>query len=125
MTAILETRRSTNDQGARGLAFATRLFPGIALVCVLYLMYSPAFLADYLMNDEWGYIGSRDSLREAVRNAFFVLGRSLFGVYSTLVYRFVGYDPFRIQVVRFLNFASFAAIAIFLFAFLRKKKSVV
>jgi hypothetical protein len=121
MTAILETRRSTNDQGARGLAFATRLFPGIALVCVLYLMYSPAFLADYLMNDEWGYIGSRDSLREAVRNAFFVLGRSLFGVYSTLVYRFVGYDSFRIQVVRFLNFASFAAIAIFLFAFLRKK----
>lgn len=94
---------------------------GIALVGILYLMYSPAFLTDYLMNDEWGNIGSRDGLREAARNAFFVLGRSLFGVYSTLVYRFVGYDPFRIQVVRFLNFASFAAIAIFLFAFLRKK----
>jgi hypothetical protein len=84
-------------------------------------MYSPVFLADYLMNDEWSNIGSRDGLSEAVRNAFFVWGRSLFGVYSTLIYRFVGYDPFRIQVVRFLNFASFAAIAIFLFAFLRNK----
>jgi hypothetical protein len=121
MTEILETRRSVNDRAPRDFLFATRLFPGIALVGVLYLMYSPVFLADYLMNDEWGNIGSRDGLMESVRNAFFILGRSLFGVYSTLVYSFVGYDPFRIQVVRFLNFASFAAIAIVLFAFLRKK----
>jgi len=120
-TAMLETRSPVNDQAPRGMVFPGRLFPGIALVGILYLMYSPAFLADYLMNDEWGNIGSRDCLREAFRSAFFVWGRSLFGVYSTLVYRFVGYDPFRIQVVRFLNFASFAAIAIFLFTFLRKK----
>ena len=119
---MLEKRSSVNDQSPRGRGFATRLFPhGIALIGVLYLMYSPAFLADYLMNDEWGNIGSREGLREAVRNAFFGWGRSLFGLYSTLIYRFVGYDPFRIQVVRFLNFASFAAIAIFLFGFLRKK----
>jgi hypothetical protein len=116
-----ETKSPLYDQASRDLVFPTRLFPGIALVGVLYLMYSPAFLADYLMNDEWGNIGSRDSFREAVKNAFFFLGRGLFGVYSTLVYRFVSYDPFRIQVVRFLNFASFAAIAISLFTFLRKK----
>jgi hypothetical protein len=120
-TSILETRKPVNEQARRGLVFRNRLLPAIALVGILYLMYSPVFLADYLMNDEWSIIGSRDGLREGVRNAFFFWGRSLFGVYSTLVYRFVGYDTFRIQVVRFLNFASFAAIAIFLFAFLRKK----
>ena len=39
-------------------------FPQSQLVVILYLMYSPVFLADYLMNDEWSNIGSRDSLRE-------------------------------------------------------------
>ncbi len=114
-------RRPVDDQAGKSPALGMRLLPEIALGSILYLMYSPVFLADYLMNDEWTVIGSRNGFREGVRNAFFFWGRSLFGIYSTLVYRFVGCSPFRIQVVRFLNFASFAAIAIFLFAFLRKR----
>jgi hypothetical protein len=82
-------------------------------------MYSPVFLTDYLMNDEWYLIGSRQGLREGMKDAFFTYGRGLFGIYSTLVYRFARYDPFRIQLVRFLNFASLVAIALLLFVFLR------
>jgi hypothetical protein len=101
--------------------FGTRLLPGIALGGILYLMYSPVFLTDYLMNDEWILIGSRGTFRGNAKHAFFYWGRSLFGIYSTLVYRFVKYDPFRIQCVRFLNFASFCVIALLLFVFLKKR----
>ena len=60
-------------------------------------MYSTVFLTDYLMNDEWFNIGSNPGLRESTTAAFFFWGRGLFGVYQTLVYRFAGYDPLRIQ----------------------------
>ena len=95
--------------------------PAIALVTALYLMYSPVFLTDYLMNDEWFYIGSRSGLRESAKAAFFFWGRGLFGIYQTLVYRFAGYDPLHVQIVRFVNFASLVAIALVLFVFLRRK----
>jgi hypothetical protein len=95
--------------------------PVIALAATLYLMYSTVFLTDYLVNDEWFYIGSRSGLRESAKGAFFFWGRALFGVYETLVYRFAGYDPLRIQIVRFVNFASLVAIALLLFLFLTKK----
>src|SRR5215475_8263339 len=91
---------------------------GVALLVALYLIYSPVFLTDYLMNDEWYAVGIRFGLRTSAKNAFFAYGRALFGVYSTLVYRFAGYDPFRIQFVRFVNFASLAAMALVLFFFL-------
>jgi hypothetical protein len=82
-------------------------------------MYSPTFLVDYLMNDEWAHIGmSSDNIGKAVVRFFFEYGRGLFGVYERLVYSFVEYDPFRIQLVRFLNFASIAAIAVILLKFL-------
>ena len=95
--------------------------PAVALATALYLMYSPVFLTDYLMNDEWFYIGSRPGLRESAIDAFFFWGRGLFGIYQTLVYRFAGYDPLRVQIVRFVNFASLVAIALLLFVFLTKK----
>ena len=98
-----------------------RLLPAIGLVAFLYLMYSPAFLTDYLMEDEWGVIGSRGNLRRDAIDGFFTWGRSLFGIYSTLVYRFVGYSPARVQLVRFLNFVGFAGIAIVLYIFLSRR----
>jgi hypothetical protein len=103
------------------LALRTSWLPALALATALYLIYSPVFLSDYLMNDEWHWIGTKHGFRESARNAFFVYGRGLFGIYSTLVYRFVQYDPFRIELVRFINFASLATIAITLFAFLRNR----
>ena len=97
------------------------VLPAIGLVATLYLMYSPAFLTDYLMGDEWAVIGWRGNLRRDAIDGFFYWGRALFGIYSTLVYRFVRYDPLRIQLVRFLNFAGFAAIAVVLFIFLKRR----
>jgi len=95
--------------------------PAMGLAGTLYLMYSSVFLTDYLMNDEWQLIGSRSSLVQSAREAFFFWGRGLFGIYCTLVYRFVGYDPFRVQIIRFVNFASLVTIALLLFLFLAKK----
>lgn len=95
--------------------------PAGALAATLYLMYSTVFLTDYLMNDEWFNIGLRPGLRDGVRDAFFFWGRGLFGIYQTLVYRFARYDPLRIQIVRFVNFASLVAIALTLFVFLERK----
>lgn len=110
----MNTEEIASDSRATWLA-------GVALGTALYLMYSPVFLSDYLMNDEWYLIGSRPGLRGSAREAFFVWGRGLFGIYSALVYRFAGYDPFRIQLVRFVNFASLATIALLLFVFLRTR----
>jgi hypothetical protein len=97
----------------------------VALATALYLMYSPVFLTDYLINDEWEFIGSRQGLRQGAINAFFFWGRGLFGIYSTLVYRFAGYDPIRVQIVRFVNFASLVAIALLLFVFLARRSESV
>jgi hypothetical protein len=101
------------------------LAAGFALAATLYLMYSPVFLTDYLMNDEWEFIGSHQGLRESATNAFFFWGRGLFGIYSTLVYRFARYDPFRVQLVRFVNFTSLVIVALLLFIFLAKKSDKV
>ncbi len=85
---------------------------GVLLVAILYLMYSPTFLVDYLMNDEWGSIGKpAGSIPERMLATFLILGRGLFGAYHELVFRFVGYDGFRAQIIRFASFASMAAIA--------------
>src|ERR1044071_7017738 len=99
--------------------FRQQWLPGLVLGTVLYLMYSPVFLTDYLMNDEWYLIGSRQGVREGMKDAFLTYGRGLFGIYSTLIYKFAKYDPFRIQLVRFANFASLVAIALLLFVLLR------
>lgn len=96
-------------------------FAGLVLVVVLYLMYSPTFLVDYLMNDEWRRIGKQDSFMHAATISFFFFGRGLVGVYEQLIYRFVGYDPTRVQFVRFLYFASMAAVAVILLRFIKKR----
>ena len=88
-----------------------------ALVLTLYLIYAPSFTTDYLMADEVAHIGMKRDVSTASRFSFISLGRGLFGVYSSLVYRFVGFDPMRVQLVRFLNFASLATIAVVLFYF--------
>lgn len=99
----------------------TSWLPALALVVMLYLMYSPVFLTDYLMQDEWNVIGSRDSLTSSARNAFFRYGRGLHGIYEPLVYQFVNYDPLRVQFIRFINLSSLATIAFILFLFLSKR----
>jgi hypothetical protein len=92
-----------------------------AIVAVLYLVYSPVFLTDYLMNDEWRAVGLRPGFLETAQHNFFNYGRFLFGLYTAAVYRFAGYDAWRIQVVRFVNFASLCAIAVVLFRFLDRR----
>ena len=97
----------------------------LILLAALYLMYAPSFTLDYLMNDELALIGSQLNPLQQALNAFFTWGRSLFGIYNSLVYRFADYDPIRIQFVRFVNFASVAAIGLLLFQFLRlRSKSI-
>jgi len=97
----------------------------LLLLSALYLMYAPSFTLDYLMNDELSTIGqSSNPLIDFVRH-FISHGRPLFGVYHSLIYRFAGYDPVKVQFVRFVNFASLAAIGLVLFRFLRlRSKSV-
>ena len=91
---------------------------GVVLFAILYLMYSPTFLVDYLMNDEWGSIGKpAESFLARMTETFLILGRGLFGAYHELVFRFVGYDGFRAQAVRFVNFVSMAAIAFMVLRF--------
>jgi len=100
--------------------FRAKWLYGLAMTTVLYLMYSPVFVTDYLVNDENAFVGTVHGLRESAKDAFFMWGRPLYGIYSALVYRFAGYDPFRIQLVRFLNFASLAVIAFLLFLLLQR-----
>ena len=97
----------------------------LVLLAVLYLMYAPSFTLDYLMNDELRHIGiDTDPLKEFLKG-FFISGRPLFGIYKSLVYHFVDYDPIKIQFVRFVNFTSLAAIGLLLFRFLRlQSKSI-
>jgi len=94
----------------------------LSLVILLYLIYSPTFLTDYLMNDEWALIGNGSlnvrHLPNSAANSFLFYGRGIYGIFEQLVYGFVGYDPFRIQIVRFINFVSLAAIAVILFRFI-------
>ena len=89
----------------------------ILLSIFLYFMYSSTFLLDYLMNDEWSNIGMRSDWRTIInvsRYHLFAYGRPLIGVYLPLVYGFIEYDPFRVQVVRFFNFLSMTFLAILL-----------
>ena len=103
-------------------AFKPRCLTPLALVIILYLMYSPTFLVDYLMNDEWGNIGlSPIYLRQRSARYFFTHGRGLFGIYQWLVYSFVEYDPLRVQFIRFVNFASIATIAVILLRFVEAR----
>jgi len=89
-----------------------------ALFVVFYLMYAPSFTFDYLMNDELYNVGlDRNPLRHAI-GQFFFSGRYLWGIFNALVFNYAGYDTIKIQFVRFLNFASLAAIALLLFRFL-------
>jgi len=90
----------------------------LCLIAVLYLMYSPAFTTDYLMNDEMHLIGThRDLLRE-VQFQFFAYGRGLWGALNWAAYEFAGYQTWRWQLVRFVSFLSMALVGVWLFRFL-------
>ena len=95
----------------------------IALFAMLYLMYSSTFLTDYLMRDEWEFVGGGEwyDLPSYMSTFFFRSGRVLFAVFQKLVLVFVGYDTSRIQIVRFVNFLSIAVIAVLLMNFLEKR----
>ena len=95
----------------------------IALFVMLYLMYSSTFLTDYLMRDEWEFVGGGDwyNLPSYMSTFFFRSGRVLFAVFQKLVLVFAGYDASRIQIVRFVNFLSIAVIAVLLMNFLEKR----
>lgn len=94
----------------------------VVLVVTLYLIYAPTFLTDYLMFDEWAYIGRRPNpLRQTIINHFLFNSRPIFGILNNWVFEFVGYNPFRIQMVRFLGFLSMAGIAVALLQFLEKR----
>lgn len=95
----------------------------VALFVMLYLMYSSTFLTDYLMRDEWEFVGGGAwyDLPSYMSTFFFRSGRALFAVFQKLVLVFAGYDASRIQVVRFINFLSIAVIAVLLMNFLEKR----
>jgi len=100
----------------------SKWFPSIALAIVLYLIYSPIFLSDYLMNDDWAHIGpkSRDVVQSVIDH-FLFNGRAIFGAIQSLVFEYVEYDPLLVQAVRFLDFLSMAAVAVVLQRFLEKQ----
>ena len=94
----------------------------VVLVVALYFIYASTFLTDYLMNDEWAYIGSSsNNLLQSAINHFMFTGRPVFGVLQSRVFGIVGYDPFLAQVVRFLGFLSMAGIAVALLQFLERR----
>ncbi len=99
----------------------SKWLPDAVLIVILYLIDSPTFLTDYLMNDEWAHIGTHSSniLMIAI-NHFLFNGRPIFGVLNNWVFGFVGFDPFKIQIIRFLAFLSMAGIALVLLHFLAK-----
>lgn len=95
----------------------------IALSIMLYLMYSSTFLTDYLMRDEWEFVGGNQwyDLQPFVTTFFYRSGRALFPVFQKLVLAFTEYDAHRIQIVRFINFASITLIAVLLLNFLQSQ----
>jgi hypothetical protein len=97
---------------------------GFVLLVILYLMYAPTFLTDYLMNSEWKRIGEPPvGFGTAMARSYLMYGRGLFGFYEELVYRFAGYNPAHIQFVRFVNFASIAGVALLLLWVFERDKS--
>ncbi len=107
---------------AAGSTEPPRWLTTLLLVVFLYFVYSPTFLSDYLMVDELGSIGRAEQpIGSRMLGSFLSYGRGLFGLYHELVYRYVGYDTFRIQVVRFLNVACTAALAVVVLRFLERR----
>lgn len=111
----------SDDQ--RQTEFKVKWLPAAALFVMLYLIYSSTFLTDYLMRDEWEFVGAGADydLWKYIQTFFFRSGRALFAVFQKLVLEFAGYDAGRIQFVRFINFISIAIIAILLMKFLEKR----
>lgn len=102
--------------------FKPKWLSSIALLIMLYLMYSSTFLTDYLMRDEWEFVGGADyDLLRYMSTFFLRSGRVFFGLFQKIVLEFAGYDAGRIQMVRFINFISIAVIAILLMNFLQKR----
>ncbi len=103
--------------------FKPKWLLSVGLFVMLYLMYSSTFLSDYLMRDEWEFVGAgaEYDLSSYIATFFFRSGRALFAVFQKLVLEFAGYDPARIQIIRFINFLSIALIGIVLMIFLEKR----
>jgi hypothetical protein len=93
----------------------------LALLALLFFMYSSTFLTDYLMRDEWTNIGNKARVIAAMRWSYNTYGRGLFGLYQKWDYDFVGFDTRRIEIVRFLNLLSLALAAAYLLQFLQTR----
>jgi len=98
-------------------------FSYILLFLILFLIYQPVLITDYLMNDEIIWIGSNMNIWEAMQSNFIKYGRGLFGLYHALVYKFVDYSPFKIQIIRFLNLVGVYGLASLFFRFCKSSFS--
>ncbi|MHC4453792.1 MAG: hypothetical protein ACYSWS_03755, partial [Planctomycetota bacterium] len=93
----------------------------LVLVISLYFMYSSTFTTDYLMNDEWAFPGKDISLFQNIKSYGIKYGRPLYGFYHWAVFEFAEDSPTKIQLVRFINWAGIAGIAITLYLFLQSQ----
>lgn len=89
------------------------------LAALLLLIYFSVFTSDYLMNDELDEIGSLRPIGARVVDTYFRFGRGLFSIPVGWLYNFARFDPARIQLVRFANFAANGLLAAVLFRFLK------
>ena len=91
------------------------------LAALLLLIYFSVFTSDYLMNDELDEIGSLRPIGARVFDTYFRFGRGLFSIPVGWLYNFGGFDPGRVQLVRFANFAANGLLAVALFRFLKNQ----
>lgn len=110
----------SQEQPQASATHSAWLIPALLAVGV-FLMYGSSLTTDYLMNDEMYHVGRKIHAWHEVRFQFFSYGRALWGLFTWLVYTFVGYDTLRIQLVRFTSLASFAVMAVVLFRFLQAR----
>jgi hypothetical protein len=90
-----------------------------ALVCVLMLIYASSFTMDFIALDETAFVGRQSATYNFYYHAL-AHGRPL-AVLRPFVYDWAGYDPGRIQSVRFASAAIMAGFAVLLFRFLRRE----
>ena len=111
----------TGDPGAApeprpGVALPQWALP-LALVFTLFLIYAPSFTVDYLALDELAFVG-RQAETYDFRYLGLAHGRPL-AVWRPFVYEWAGFDPVRIQFVRFASFAFLAGVAVGFFRVLK------
>ncbi|MGB1251210.1 MAG: hypothetical protein ACPG8W_11385 [Candidatus Promineifilaceae bacterium] len=87
------------------------LFP--ILLCIsLYAIYSSTFTNEYLRGDEWDVIGKEGDLLYQTAIWALKFGRPLAAPLNRLGYVFVGVNPARVQIIRFINWAGITSVAL-------------